>query len=112
MKKESKISIIFTGFQGMYEPCNIQHSLSKILHNQHLEIFSVQQDCMIMNIQGDHIHDFFTDPVYENLLDYLKDSAVPSSSPAVAGQDPQEQRPSAPVGNYAGTQSIELAVRT
>ena len=67
---------------------------------------------MIMKIQGDHIHDFFTDPVYENLLDYLNDSAVPSSSPAAAGQDPQEQWPSAPVGNYAGTQSIELAVRT
>ena len=96
---------------------------------------------MIMKIQGDRVHDFFTDPVYEHLLGYLKDSAVPSSSPAAAGQqkpkstkrnqvqcsttfqqlqlrmslytnsagDPQEQQPSGPVGNYAGTHRVGSA---
>ena len=70
----------------MYEPWNIQHSLCKILHKQHLKIFRCNKTAWPWKFKVTTSKDFFTDPVHENLIGYLKDSAVPSSSPAATGQ--------------------------
>jgi len=88
-EKESKVSNTFMGFQGttvhMSHVIFSIHSVKSCI-NSILRSFQCNKTAWSWKFKVSTSKDFFTDHVHENLLSYLKDSAVPSSSPAAAGQ--------------------------
>ena len=77
------------GFQGtavcMSHVIFSIHSLKSYI-NSILRSFQWNKTAWPWKLKVTTSKDFFTDPVHENLLGYLKDSAVPFSFPAAAGQ--------------------------